>query len=59
MSWDKRLSKWRARLTIYGEEKQLGVFDKKEDAIAARREAEDKYFGDLSYRKSQEDSTYV
>ena len=59
VSWDKRLGKWRARGTIYGEEKQLGVFDKKEDAIAARREAEDKYFGDFSYRKSQEDSTYV
>ena len=59
VDWDKQHNKWRARLTIYGKEKQLGLFIKKEDAMAARQAAEDKYFGDFSYRKSQEDSTYV
>ena len=59
LSWDERLGKWRVRLTIYGDSKELGLFVNKEDAIIARIEAEDKYFGDFSFRKSQEDSTYV
>lgn len=57
--WRKDRNKWEARITIYGELKHLGLFVNKKDAIVARLEAEDKYFGDFSYKKSQEASTYV
>ena len=59
MSWDKKRGKWRARITIHGKELHLGLFNNKKDATIARLEAENKYFGEFSYRKSQEDSTYV
>lgn len=36
--------KWRARITFRGKEIHLGLFDTKEEAIKARREAEEKYF---------------
>lgn len=59
VSWDKRLMKWRARITIHGQEKHLGVFSNKQDAINTRLQAEEEYFGEFSYRKSQEESTHV
>lgn len=59
VNWSEHVHKWRARITIYGEEKDLGFFDSKEEAAIARKIAEDKYFKDFSYRRSQESSTYV
>lgn len=31
---------------------RLGTFDRSDDALKARREAEDKYFGNYSYNNS-------
>lgn len=39
---------WRNNKTIY-----LGLFDTKEEAIAARKDAENKYYGEFSYDNSQ------
>ncbi len=47
VSYDKRANKWRAR--IYKKhEIYLGLFNKKEDAIAARLAAEKEYFGEFA-----------
>lgn len=40
---------WRANININGKRISLGRFKKKEDAIAARKKAEDKYFGEYKY----------
>ena len=51
--WNRRLQKWCAYIypnkkTIY-----LGSFNIKDDAINARKEAENKYYGEFSYDNSQ------
>ncbi len=45
VSWHKCTQKWRGRITYLKTMIELGVFEKKADAVAARREAERKYFG--------------
>lgn len=52
ISWHKGVGKWRARINVNGKEVHLGYFDKFEDAVKARKEAEDKYFGEYSYDNS-------
>lgn len=42
--WNKNLQKWQAEIKLRGKKIYLGVFCKKEDAIKARKEAEEKYF---------------
>ena len=44
MYWDKQLKKYRARIMVCGKNINLGCFSKLEDAIKARKEAEEKYF---------------
>lgn len=44
----KSAKRWRAVITINGKTKYLGQFKDKEDAITARREAEQEYFGQFS-----------
>lgn len=51
--WYKAYSKWRARIIINGKEIHLGYFENLEDAIKARKEAEEKYHGELSYDNCQ------
>ena len=47
--WKRKRQKWCAQIKINGEVKVLGSsFDSKQDAIAARREAEKKYFGEFA-----------
>ena len=53
----KHCEKWEASITIDSENIYLGVFDNIEDAINARKEAEDKYFGEYSYSNSLKLST--
>ena len=53
ISWNKKLQKWVARITVHYKGIHLGVFQKLEDAIRARKEAEEKYFGEYSYDNSQ------
>ena len=44
VSCHKDGSKWRARIFHNGKDKHLGLFDKLEDAVAARKAGEEKYF---------------
>ena len=45
----KNANKWIASITINKKEIIIGRFDNIEDAIAARKEAEEKYFGEYRY----------
>lgn len=42
--WDKQQGKWRAQIGFKGKVKYLGLFVNKQNAINARKEAEEKYF---------------
>ena len=59
VSWAKREQKWRARIKVDGKEKHLGYFNSKDEAIQAKKYAEEKYFREFSFENSQEMSTYV
>ena len=50
--WIARNKKWGASITIGGKTKFLGSYDNFEDAVTARKTAEDKYFGEFSYDNS-------
>jgi hypothetical protein len=50
VGWDKRRRKWEARIKVSGKTINLGRFVRKEDAIAARRAAEVKYFDEFAPR---------
>ena len=52
ISQRKDNKKWRARITVNNNNIYLGQFDSFEDAIKARKEAEEKYFGEFSYDNS-------
>lgn len=41
--WSNTASKWRAYINLEGKQKHLGYFDNIEDAIQARKDAEDIY----------------
>ena len=43
--WVKRQQRWAASIGFKGERYHLGLFDRFADAVAARKEAEQKYFG--------------
>lgn len=43
--FDKRSNKWRARLKFQGKAMNFGSYEKYEDAVEARRKAEEEYFG--------------
>ncbi len=42
--WHKQAKKWKSEIHFKGEKKGLGLFKNKQDAINARKEAEEKYF---------------
>lgn len=44
ISWNKNAQKWQVEIKIRGEKIYLGRYDNKENAIKARKEAEEKYF---------------
>lgn len=46
--WDKRLNKWCSRININKKRVLLGYFDKKEDAIVSRLQAEAIYYKEFS-----------
>lgn len=52
--WDTYRNKWKATIGYNYKTINLGRFDNKKDAIAARKAAEEKYFGEFSYDASQE-----
>ena len=42
--WDKSHNRWKAQITLRKQTINLGRFDKFDDAVKARKEAEEKYF---------------
>jgi len=52
VSWHKRDSEWVAYIDVDNERINLGTFNDKENAIRARKEAEEKHFGKWSYDNS-------
>ena len=50
--FDKRFYKWVAQISYKGKKIYLGSFLKFDDAVKARKEAEEKYFGEYSYDNS-------
>ena len=53
VTWHKRDNVWQARIKVGYKYIHLGYFDSFEDAVKARKEAEDEYFGEFSYDNSQ------
>ena len=43
--WHKALSKWTAQINVGKTKKHLGVYEDLEDAVKARKDAEEKYWG--------------
>lgn len=46
-------NKWCATIKVLGKNIRLGRFDNFDDAVAARKKAEEEYFGEWSYNNSQ------
>ena len=53
ISWAKNVNKWHTYISKDGKRDNLGWFDDFEEAVAARKAAEEKYFGECSYDNSQ------
>ena len=53
VTWSKRDKRWIARIKIKNKSICCGYYKNIEDAIKARKEAEEKYFGEHSYSNSQ------
>lgn len=54
VSWNRKLKKWRARITFGYKEKHLGYFESKELAFAAYAQAAAKFHTNNSYSTSRE-----
>lgn len=54
ISFDKSANKWQARIGINKKMIYLGTFINKQDAINARKKAEEKYFGEFAYKGNKE-----
>lgn len=50
--WYKPQNKWVVKICVNQKDIHIGYFDKFDDAVKARKEAEDKYFGKFSYDNS-------
>ena len=48
---DSSMNKWIAQITFECKTIYLGTYDNFEDAVKARKEAEEKYFGEYAYKK--------
>lgn len=56
VSWSKKYNKWRVYIKLNGKQIFLGYYNNIDDAVNARHSAEDKYFGEYSYKNSMEGS---
>lgn len=56
VSWCKEKNKWQAKITVNHKQIHLGFFDEDhfEDAIKARQNAEEKYFGEYNIKYKEE-----
>jgi hypothetical protein len=52
--WDKHRNKWRVTIVINGQQTGLGRFNTLEEAIQARKEAVEKYYGEFAYKGDYE-----
>lgn len=59
VSFNKKSYKWEAYIGIDNKRINLGKFNDFEDAVSARKEAEEKYFGEWSYNNSQTGSMVI
>ena len=59
VNWDEKMKKWHARINVNKETIQLGYYEDFDDAVAARKIAEEKYFGEYSYTNSMAVSKLV
>ena len=48
--WEKSCNKWRAYINFNKKRKSLGCYNDFNDAVKAREEAEEKYFGEYAYK---------
>lgn len=48
VSWKKDKNKWKSYISVNGRQIHLGYFGKKEDAIQARKDGENKYYNEFS-----------
>lgn len=55
---DPKSNKWMAYITLNKKFKNLGYYDSLEDAIEARKKAEQEYFKEYGYDESQKNVTY-
>lgn len=57
MVWDKSNKKWRAQITFKGKKHNLGYFTSKQDAINARKKAEEELYDPIleKYGKKKAD----
>lgn len=53
VTWHEQSGKWISRIQANGKRINLGLFTNLDDAIKARKQAEEKYFGEFSYDNSQ------
>ena len=51
--WKKKSNKWVAEIWVNKKKITIGTYNTKEEATKARKEAEEKYFGEWSYDNSQ------
>jgi hypothetical protein len=54
VSWHKRHQRWRVHIKVNGKQIHLGYYDARDEAIAARLAAEDKYFGEFAFSSRQQ-----
>lgn len=50
ISYNKQYVKWEAEIGAYNHKIKLGYFENKDEAIKARKQAEEKYFGEYNYQ---------
>ena len=51
--WNKSRNRWEVIIQVNKKSKYVGMYKNFEDAVKARKEAEDKYYGEFSYINSQ------
>lgn len=52
--WLKKQNKWMAKIIVNYKQIYLGAFSDIQDAVAARKSAEEKYFGEFAYNPDKE-----
>ncbi|HIG0358913.1 TPA: hypothetical protein ACX96Z_000476 [Clostridium sporogenes] len=58
VSWNKKTNKWISRIQLAGEGIYLGQYYKLDDAINARREAEEKYYSPIIEEYERKNNLY-